>query len=55
VLKRRLLGAIGPKYAARLESAEPLAALWCETLLDEEIEFMTRAAAISHAIIAETF
>lgn len=55
VLKKRLVKAIGPKYAARLESAEPLATLWCETLLDEEIYLMERAAAISHAIMAKTF
>jgi Xaa-Pro aminopeptidase len=55
VLKKRLVDAIGPKYAARLESAEPLATLWGETLLDEEIDLMEQAAAISHAIIAETF
>lgn len=55
VLKKRLVEAIGPKYAARLESAEPLATLWSETLLDEEIDLMKQAAALSHAIIAETF
>jgi Xaa-Pro aminopeptidase len=55
VLKKKLVEAIGPKYAARLESAEPLATLWGETLLDEEIDLMEQAAAISHAIIAETF
>jgi Xaa-Pro aminopeptidase len=55
VLKKRLVEAIGPKYAARLQSAEPLATLWCETLLDEEIDIMKQAAALSHAIIAEMF
>jgi Xaa-Pro aminopeptidase len=55
VLKKKLVEAIGSKYAARLESAEPLATLWGETLLDEEIDLMEQAAAISHAIIAETF
>lgn len=55
VLKNRLVEAIGPEYTARLESTEPLATLWCETLLDEEIEVMEQAAALSHAIIAETF
>lgn len=55
VLKKRLVEAIGPEYAARLRSAEPLATLWTETLLDEEVELMERAAAVSHAIIAETF
>jgi Xaa-Pro aminopeptidase len=55
VLKNRLVEAIGPDYAARLESAEPLATLWGETFLDEEIKLMERATALSHAIIAETF
>jgi len=55
VLKKRLVEAIGPKYAARLESAEPLTTLWGETLLDEEIDVMEQAVALSHAIIAETF
>ncbi|MEW5902061.1 MAG: M24 family metallopeptidase [Acidobacteriota bacterium] len=55
VLKKRLVEAIGPKYAGRLQSAEPLATLWSETLLDKEIDFMKQAAAISHATIAEMF
>lgn len=55
VLKKRLVEAIGPKYEARLETAESLATLWCETLLDEEIDLMKQAVALSHAIIAETF
>ena len=55
VLKNRLVEAIGPGYEARLESAEPLATLWCETLLNEEIQLMEQAVALSHAIIAETF
>ncbi len=55
VLKKRLVEAISPKYSARLESAEPLATLWSETLLEEEIDLMEQAVAISHAIIAETF
>ena len=55
VLKKQLVEAIGPKYSARLQSAEPLATLWCETLLDEELDVMEQAVAVSHAIIAETF
>jgi len=55
VLKKRLVKAIGPKYTPRLESAEPLATLWAETLLDENIEIQEQAAALSHALIAETF
>jgi Xaa-Pro aminopeptidase len=55
VLKKRLVEAIGPTYVARLHSAEPLATLWSETLLEEEVDLMEHAAALSHAIIAEMF
>jgi hypothetical protein len=54
-LKRKLVEAVGPEYVARLESAEPLATLWAETLLEEEVDLMERAVAASHAIIAEMF
>ncbi len=54
-LKRKLVDAIGPDYASRLESAEPLATLWSETLLPEEVHLMERAVAVSHEIIAEMF
>ncbi len=55
VLKRKIVEAVGPKYAARFQSAELLATLWAETLLDEEVELMERAAAVSRAIIADMF
>jgi Xaa-Pro aminopeptidase len=55
VLKKRIVEAIGPKYASRVGSAEPLVTLWAETLLDEEVELMERAAALSRAIIADMF
>jgi Xaa-Pro aminopeptidase len=55
VLKKRIAEAVGPKYAARLQSAEPLVTLWAETLLDEEVELMERAAALSRSIIADMF
>ena len=55
VLKRRLVDAIGPDYVSRLESAEPLATLWAETFLEEEVEVWERAVAVSHDIIAEMF
>ncbi len=55
VLKKRIVEAVGPKYAARLRSAEPLATLWAETLLEEEVELMERAAALSRSIIADMF
>jgi hypothetical protein len=55
VLKKNLVAAIGPQMAGRLVSAEPLVTLWGETLLDEEVEIMERAQAVSHGIIAEMF
>lgn len=54
-LKERLVRTLGPALAGRLKSAEPMAVRWLETLLDEEIDLMERAVAISRAIIAETF
>jgi hypothetical protein len=53
VLKKRIVEAVGPKYAPRLQSAEPLVTLWAETLLEEEVELMERAAALSRSIIAD--
>jgi Xaa-Pro aminopeptidase len=55
VLKKRIVEAVGPKYAPRLQSAEPLVTLWAETLLEEEVEIMERAAALSRSIIADMF
>jgi Xaa-Pro aminopeptidase len=55
VLKKKIVEAVGPKYAARLQSAEPLVTLWAETLLEEEVELMERAAALSRSIIADLF
>jgi len=54
-LKKRLLKNIGPKYAQRLHSAEKLATLWLETMLDEEFDLYNCAVAISHALIRECF
>ena len=55
VLKARLEEAVGPACAARFRSAEPLATLWLETLVDQEIEIMERAAAVSRSIIADMY
>jgi Xaa-Pro aminopeptidase len=55
VLKKNIVAAVGPALAGRLASAEPMASLWAETLTEDEIEIMERAAAISHGIIAEMF
>lgn len=54
-LKDRLVAAIGPAYAKRLRSGEPLATLWLETLLDEELPLYERTMTVAHALIAETF
>lgn len=54
-LHEKLVKAIGPKYAGRLESAEKPAVLWLETLLDEDLDLYEAAVAVSHALIAETF
>jgi Xaa-Pro aminopeptidase len=55
ILKKRIVEAMGPASATRIVSAEPLATLWGETLLPEEVEIQEQAAAISHAIITEMF
>jgi Xaa-Pro aminopeptidase len=54
-LKQKIVQALGPVYSGRLQSAEPMAVLWLETLLDEEIDLMEKAVSISHALIAEAF
>jgi len=54
-LKKRLIKAIGNRYAKRLYSAEKLCTLWLETLLDEELDLYERVVALSHTIIAETY
>lgn len=54
-LKKKLVETLGPAYSRCLDSAEPMAVLWLETLLEEEIDLMEKAAAISRALIAETF
>lgn len=54
-LKQRLLEALGSQYAARLVSAEPLATLWLETLLDEEIDLYDQVVALSHVLYADMF
>lgn len=51
--KRKLVEALGPRYAARLQPAEQLSTLWLETLLDEELVLYERSVAISHALMAE--
>ena len=53
--KENLVRAIGPKYAARLKSAEMLAVGWLEVKLPEETEAYRQAVRIAHKVIAEAF
>lgn len=54
-LKKKLEKTLGSEYSRRLSSAEELAVLWLETLLEEELDLYERVVAVSHALIAETF
>jgi hypothetical protein len=54
-LKRKLVETLGPRYEARLQSAEILATRWLETLLEDDFDLMEQAVLISRAIIAETY
>jgi len=54
-LKEKLIDTLGSKYASRLASAEKLATLWLETLLDEELDIYETVVALAHSIIARTF
>jgi hypothetical protein len=54
-LKNKLRKTLGPGLSARMSSAEDLATLWLETLLDEELELYERVCAVAHALIVETF
>jgi Xaa-Pro aminopeptidase len=53
-LKKALIEAIGPQYAGRLKSAEPLATRWLETFLDEELDIYGQVVAVAHDILART-
>jgi Xaa-Pro aminopeptidase len=53
--KRRLTEALGPKYAARMKSAEMLAVGWLETKLPEELDAYRHAMKAAHLVIREAF
>jgi Xaa-Pro aminopeptidase len=53
--KEELLAALGPKYAARVKSAEMLAVGWLETKLPEETEAYRHVMTVAHRVIAEAF
>lgn len=54
-LKQKLVEAIGPQFAAKLASAEPLATRWLETLLDEELDLFEQVVKATHWVYADTF
>lgn len=53
--KENLVKALGPKYAARMKSAENLAVGWLEVKLPEETEAYHHAVRVAHQVIAEAF
>ncbi len=53
--KARLVDALGPKYAARLVSAENLCVGWLETRSPRELSIYPYICSIAHTIIAEFF
>jgi Xaa-Pro aminopeptidase len=54
-LRKRLVAALPPEHASRLQSAERLAVRWLERRSAEELEVYPQIVAIAHRIIAETF
>ena len=50
-----LVKALGPKYAARVKSAEMLAVGWLESKLPEETDAYRHVMRVAHQVIAEAF
>jgi Xaa-Pro aminopeptidase len=53
--KEQLLKALGPKYSARVKSAEMLAVGWLETKIPEETAAYRHVMTVAHRVIAEAF
>jgi Xaa-Pro aminopeptidase len=53
--KRRLMEALGPKYAARTKSAEMLAVGWLEHKMPEELAAYRHVMTVAHMVIREAF
>ncbi|MBI3265334.1 MAG: M24 family metallopeptidase [Acidobacteria bacterium] len=53
--KDNLVKALGPTYAARLQSAEMLAVGWLEVKLPEELDAYRHVMKIAHRVIADAF
>jgi len=54
-LKRKMTETLGERFRQKFRSAEKLATLWLETLLEEEFDLHEQAVRISRAVIAETY
>jgi len=54
-LKRKLVSALTPEYASRLQSAERLAVRWLERRSADELEVYPQIVAIAHGIITKAF
>ncbi|MEZ5294436.1 MAG: M24 family metallopeptidase [Vicinamibacterales bacterium] len=53
--KRLLVDALGPKYAARVTSAEMLAVGWLEYKMPEELDAYRHVMRVAHMVIGEAF
>ncbi len=53
--KENVVKALGPKYAARLKSAEMLAVGWLETKIPDETDAYRHVMRIAHQVIREAF
>ena len=53
--KRRLMAALGAKYAPRVKSAQMLAVGWLEMKLPEELDAYRHAMKVAHMVIREAF
>ena len=54
-LYRQLLETLPPRYAERLDSAEPMVVHWASTLSDDEIELYEHVADVAKSLIAEMY
>lgn len=54
-LEKKLMAALPPEFATRVQSSERLAVRWLERRSAEEIETYPQIVAIAHRIIAEAF
>ncbi len=54
-LYRQLVETLPPRYAERLDSAEPMVVHWASVLSDDEIELYEHVADVAKSLIAETY